>query len=384
MTDFMKSFFIVILLVNFSFAVSDTVQVTIEIYAPNKHDSTKIFIAGNNDEMANWQPDLVVLNNRGNHLWQKSFIFEKGRTIEYKITLGSYDNEAADSSGKPFQNSGLKVNNDTTARSTILYWKKSNNLEVMGQITGQVRYHKDVQADGLPARDIIVWLPPGYSEDSERRYPVLYMHDGQNIVDPNTAAFKVDWQIDETADSLIRAGEIEPLIVVGIYNTKKRNKEYLPGLESDLYKNFVIHTLKPLIDQTYRTKPGAEHTANGGASAGATIAFMLAWGNPHVFSKAICLSPAFKIDEIDIVSDVFDYSGVKKDLHIIIYNGGIGLEEKLQPGVDAMIKALEEKGYLMDVDYFYIKDKNARHFEAAWAVQMPVILKLFYGIDKQN
>ena len=96
----------------------DGVNVTIEIHAPTTDDSATIYVTGNNPQMGNWQPDKVLLQNIGNHLWRKSFRFEKGTVLEYKVTQGSFDNEAADDKGRPFQNSVLAVNNDTTARTS--------------------------------------------------------------------------------------------------------------------------------------------------------------------------------------------------------------------------------------------------------------------------
>ena len=357
-------------------------NVIIEVHAPATDDTTNLYIAGNNAQMGNWRPDRAQLDYAGNFLWHKSFRFETGSIIEYKITQGSWDSEAADENGRPWQNSVLKVNADTTARSTVLNWKTGNDSEVAGQITGQVCYHRQLAVKGLLPRDVIVWLPPEYDKAPDSPYPVLYMNDGQNIFDPNTAAFKVDWQMDETADSLIRAGEIEPLIIVGIYNTAQRTQEYTPGKLGDRYRDFVINTIKPMIDATYRTRSESEFTAVGGSSAGGIVSFMLAWEHPKVFSKAICMSPAFRIGEIDYVQNVRNFQGAKKNIRVYIDNGGVGLEEKLQPGIDEMMMALDERGYQRGVDYFWVHDKEARHFEAAWGKRMPQALKLLFGIAK--
>ena len=357
-------------------------KVTIEVHALSTDDSVKIYIAGNNVQMGSWRPDHVQMDCAGGHLRRKSFYFKKGENIEYKITRGSWDNEAADENGRPFQNSVLQVRGDTTVVDTVLYWKEGRTAPVEGGIAGDVRTHRSIESDGLQPRDVVVWLPPGYDEEPERRYPVLYMHDGQNIFDPHTAAFKVDWRIDETADSLIRAGVIEPLIIVGIYNTAQRSREYTPGPLGDRYRDFVIRVAKPLIDRTYRSKQGPEYTAVGGSSAGGIVAFMLAWEHPEVFSKAICMSSAFKIEDIDYVRQVRAYRGEKKNLRLYIDNGGIGLEARLQPGIDAMLAALEEKGFQRGVDYFWVKDRDARHFEAAWGKRMPAALKLLFGTAK--
>ena len=95
------------------------------------------------------------------------------------------------------------------------------------KIVGKVEYHRKFYSKTLNnRRDIIVWLPPSYKKEIHRRYPVLYMQDGQNVVDPKTAYIGIDWQIDETATRLIKSGDLQEIIIVGIYNTPERLEEY--------------------------------------------------------------------------------------------------------------------------------------------------------------
>src|SRR5436189_1140532 len=136
------------------------------------------------------------------------------------------------------------------------------------------------------ARDVLVYTPPGYNEDVERRFPVLYMHDGQNLVDPEDAFGGVAWSADETAQALISAGAIEPMIIVGIYNTGDRLDEYTHvkatagrmrghGGRADDYGRMIIEELKPFIDTEYRTKPEREFTGLGGSSLGGLVSIYL-------------------------------------------------------------------------------------------------------------
>src|SRR6478752_2081474 len=163
----------------------------------------------------------------------------------------------------------------------------------------QLRRHEQFHSEFLEHdRDVLVWLPPGYQDEGStrgfnpevqsegstraftpevhdegsavnRRYPVLYMHDGQNLFEPETAFQKGEhWRVGETATALIEQGRIEPLIIVGIYNTgKARVDEYTPtgdhklgGGHADDYGTMIIEELKPLVDRAYRTLPDAEHT----------------------------------------------------------------------------------------------------------------------------
>src|SRR5205814_4691026 len=158
-------------------------------------------------------------------------------------------------------------------------------------LTGTIRRHRRFPSKILAnRRDVLVYLPPGYSRFSRRKYPVLYLHDGQNVFDAATAFAGVEWGVDETAESLIRKKLIEPLIIVAIANTgEDRIHEYAPtrgvidarakrkkrsrGL-ARLYGHFLIEELKPYIDKRYPTKPESEFTGLGGSSLGglATLA----------------------------------------------------------------------------------------------------------------
>ncbi|HXQ37182.1 MAG TPA: alpha/beta hydrolase-fold protein, partial [Anaerolineales bacterium] len=172
---------------------------------------------------------------------------------------------------------------------------------------------------------------------------------------------------------------IEPIIVVGIYNTSDRMKEYTPGDKGTAYMDFVVKVVKPLIDSTYRTKPDRKHTIVGGSSAGGIISFMLVWEHPNVFSKAICMSPAFKSlspGGWHYTRVVRESTGKKKDIFLYLDNGGIGLDSQLQPGTDDMLTALKSKGYEEGKDFVFIRDPTAKHSEADWAKRFPNALKL--------
>ncbi len=231
-------------------------------------------------------------------------------------------------------------------------------------------------------RDIIVWLPPSYDSLPDRFYPVLYMQDGQNVIDPLTSSFGIDWQIDEVADRLIKAKSIEELIIVGIYNTPQRGQEYNNNKFGSAYINFIIEELKPFIDRTYKTLPDCKNTSVAGSSSGGLISFIIAWENPDIFAKAACFSPAFKIGKIDCIAPVRNYLGAKKDILIFIYNGGIGLEEQLQPGIDEMIEALIEKGYIENEDFLFVKDTLAEHNESAWSKRVYRFLEFLFPMKE--
>jgi predicted alpha/beta superfamily hydrolase len=356
------------------------IRVTFILTSPDLPSDTSVYITGSVEQLGMWDASKVKMESTGNHTWTKEISIDRPLSIEYKYTLGTWEREGAGANGVPLSNLVVDATQDKTVNDTILFWTNGRRKRVnQGQVTGTVRYHEALKGAGINDRDLVVWLPPGYDADKKRHYPVIYMHDGQNIFDPGTSAYGVDWSIDETADELIKKKTIKPFIVVGIYNTSDRMKEYTPGDKGTAYMDFIVKTVKPLIDSTYRTKPDRKHTIVGGSSAGGIISFMLAWEHPDVFSKAICMSPAFK----SISSNDWDYArvvessnGKKKHVFFYMDNGGVGLESQLQPGIDEMLTALKAKGYKQGKDFVFVRDLAAKHSEADWAKRFPSALMM--------
>ncbi len=243
-------------------------------------------------------------------------------------------------------------------------------------ITGQLDYYRGMEGEGLLPRDVIVWTPPGYGSDPGRRYGVLYMHDGQNVFDPRTSYIGKEWRIDESVDRLVREGVIEPMIVVGLANTPERTADYSPGPRGEAYMDFLVHTVKPMIDENYRTLPGKQHTLTGGSSMGGLISCMLGWRYPETFGAVLCFSPAFKVEGVDDWSGFFIDSGDdRRDVFFYVDNGGVDLEERLQPGIDDMLSFWKEAGYRAGQDFVFVKDPQAEHSEPAWAERFPWALQ---------
>ena len=392
-----KLFSIIALLLNFQVAPSvavdqDTaspVRVTIELYAPGVPSSESIFVTGNTPELGNWHPSQKKMKACGDGKWEFAFDCDSTADIQYKFTLGSWDREAADDRGQPLANFKLNASESQTATHKINTWTKSQRPNFSGQITGEVRYHELAATESLKARKVAVWLPPSY-ESSDKRHPVIYMHDGQNLFDPSSSAFGVDWQVDETCTQLIESKEIPAIIVVGIYNTPDRSQEYLPGEIGQTYRKLLIEQLKPMIDREYRTRPERQHTFVGGSSAGGLCAFILAWEHPQVFSKAVCFSPAFKLSLAEMVKKL-DYvktveASARPDPSPLIYidNGGVGLEKALQPGIDEMLQTLKQKGLREDIDFFWRHYPEAHHNESAWAARFPEAIKTIMNHDRST
>lgn len=355
-----------------------SVRVTLRVMSSSVPSGSDVYVAGNTRDLGEWQAGAVKLTKISAEVWEKSFTAEAGERLEFKFTLGEWGNEALKSDGSVPPNNVLIVSADTTAEYTIVKWNNGQRHNE-GKITGNVRYHEKLDWPGINARDVIVWLPPDYGLDAGVRYPVLYMHDGQNIIDPATSSFGVDWGADETADRLIRAGKMKSIIIVGIYNTRNRTAEYSYTDNGYAYMKFITDKLKPLIDSTYLTLPDRNNTATMGSSMGGLISLMLAWEHPEVFSMAGCLSPAFKIQQLNYNKFLKKYDGPDKDIKLYIDNGGVGLEAELQPGIEDAISILKEKGFSEGKNLLVYFDKSAEHNERAWASRLWMPMLFMFG-----
>lgn len=241
------------------------------------------------------------------------------------------------------------------------------------KITGKVIYYNEFYSEILKnKRTIVVWLPPSYYKNKEKRFPVLYMHDGQNIMNPATSFAGVDWQVDETVSRLIKDDMLEEIIVVGIYNTADRLKEYSLCKTGIKYMKFVSGELKEFIDKNYKTE--INNTAVMGSSMGGLISFLIAWNYPAIINKAACMSSSFYYDSEKVIKMVNKYNGAKKEIKIYVDHGEDGLIEGQK-----MFCALSAKKYLIgkDIDYFYAP--NAGHNEAEWAKRLERPLIFLFG-----
>jgi predicted alpha/beta superfamily hydrolase len=255
---------------------------------------------------------------------------------------------------------------------------------MQAQINGTIRKHEKFASQFLQSRDVLVYLPPGYDTSPTQRYPVLYLHDGQNLFDPATA-FAGDWKVDETAEALIQQGQIEPLIIVGISNTgEKRIDEYTPtqdaekkkGGAADIYGRMLIEELKPFIDRNYRTLSDAANTGLGGSSLGGLLSMHLGLRHSPVFGKLAVLSPSVWWDSREIVHEVESLTG-KLPLRIWL---DAGTKEGKNVTKDARMlrDALVAKGWKLGEDLQYFEAKGGEHNERSWGSRVDRVLKYLF------
>ena len=219
-------------------------------------------------------------------------------------------------------------------------------------------------------RDVLVYLPPSYSYE-QRRYPVVYMHDGQNLFDSGTSFAGSEWHVDETMEML--AGEGIEAIVVGLnHGNEQRIAEYNPFPQhwqgrGEHYLQFIIETVKPVIDHDFRTRPERESTGIMGSSMGGLISLYAFFHQPQVFGFAGVMSPALWIGGGAIYYDVeaAPYTPGK----IYLDNG------TREASARRMNALLVKKGYRHEADLKYVVEQDGEHTESAWARRLPDALR---------
>jgi predicted alpha/beta superfamily hydrolase len=244
---------------------------------------------------------------------------------------------------------------------------------------GKLSIIPDIESPQLKnKRALRIYLPPSYDENAAKRYPVLYMHDGQNLFDAKTAAYGVEWAIDETLNRLIATGQLDEIIVVGIDNTPDRIPEYTPccdpkhgGGKLDAYRAFIVDTVKPYIDKSLRTLPGKDTTAIMGSSLGGIASVAIAQQHPAVFSKAGGVSSSFWWNNKNMVTK--PHARVPVKFYIDAGTKDDGLDDTA-----GMRDAMLANGYRLGVDLMFHAADGASHNEKSWAARVDKPLLWFF------
>jgi predicted alpha/beta superfamily hydrolase len=233
-------------------------------------------------------------------------------------------------------------------------------------------------------RQITIYLPAGYDEKADRRYPVLYMQDGQNIFDADRAYIPGQhWRVLEAADQAIGERTASPMIIVGVDHagvaradeyTPVRDRKHNNGGGADEYLRMLAEELKPAIDARFRTLTDPENTAIAGSSLGGLLTLHAALTRRDVFGRAAAMSPSVWWGDRVVLQTVDAFSGPPPRLWVDI--GG-------REGIEAMNDArmlrdrLAAKGWGDDV-FHYFEDRRADHSERAWAKRVRTVLEFLF------
>ncbi len=257
-------------------------------------------------------------------------------------------------------------------------------------LTGDIQVISGFHSQYLPGdRNLVVYLPPDYVRAPSRRYPVLYMQDGQNLFDRATAFLGNEWHLDETAQTLIAQGAIQSLIIVGVDNSPARVFEYTWQPDPSVgdggggrdYARMLTREIKPLIDRTFRTLADRRHTAIMGSSLGGLIAFFLGRYDPQVFGDVGMMSPSIWWDDREVLSEV---PAMPTNLRIWLDMGtreGEGPQDYLENLADAraLEQAIERRGYQLGPKLGYFEAPGAAHDESDWGARVYRPLEFFFG-----
>ncbi len=351
-------------------------QVTLQVMDLPKSTSVNpvIFVAGS---MNGWNPgdSNYVLKPGKNGLLSITFPPGHGK-VEYKFTMGDWSKaeggmKGEDISNRSFTHTGYPQIIDVM----IAGWKEKT------QSTAQSNVRVLDTAFLMPqlsrTRRIWIYLPPDYAT-STKSYPVIYMHDGQNLFDDATA-FAGEWQVDETLNKLHSEGD-NSAIVVGIDNgARKRMDEYSPwnnkvygGGEGDEYIDFIRFSLKPYIDHHFRTKPGSENTCLWGSSMGGLISTYGVLKYPETFGKAGIFSPSYWFSFDSLTNAIVNKNGRLNQVKIIHVAGekeGSNMKGFIEKFSDALLNQKVPASNMkvkIDVDGSHTESYWKREFAAAY------------------
>lgn len=239
------------------------------------------------------------------------------------------------------------------------------------------------------ARDVIVYTPPGYDEENGRSYPVLYMHDGQNLFDGRTSFVKGrTWQMREQADAAIEAGEVDPLVIVGIYNTgDRRIAEYTPdrnpqmgGGEAESYGRLLIEELMPWIASQYRVRQEREATGMAGSSLGGLVTLFLGLRYPKHFGKLGVLSPSVWWNRKSILGHLNEHAPQVWERPRLWLDVGDREGQKTLRDVEQLARRLKANGWQPGDSLYFEKAQGGTHDEASWATRVRPMLRFLFPV----
>ena len=259
--------------------------------------------------------------------------------------------------------------------------------------TGDLRLHEFHSRIFRNTRFLRVWLPPAYDDSANagRRYPVLYLNDGQNLFESSTAFNGVEWQVDETADRLIREGMVPPMIIVGMDNTgRDRIREYMPHrslhpvvfrVHGTRYPAFLFKEVIPFIARNYRVASGPENTGLGGSSLGALIALYTVAVRPGVIGRLLLESPSLWASNRQLIRQSRAVKRWPERVFLATGTAESGRKDKDQSMVDDVreLAAILRRTGLDEKRLRLFIDEGASHTESAWARRFPEALAFLFG-----
>ncbi len=382
------------------------VAVEFVVFTPNDdNEAESIYCSMSID---NWPAGGRTINRIAKRIYSQTIKVPASSKLKYKfVREQNWATVENTSTGEGVRNRRLSIDSSVKKRLTIVHvvdsWadvpsQDNNRIEFPSSEdrseethTGEIRAHRQIHSAALGnRRDVFVWLPPGYDRDLQRRYPVLYMLDGQNVFNEATSFKGDEWQADETATRLVQQGLIEPLIIVAVCHSPNRDVEHTPLFEVpkksrvDDFLGYLTDQIKPLIDKEYRTRIEPESNVLVGSSYGGLFSLYAACHAKAHFGGYAVISPSFQIEKGRIVEHVAEHVPDTKTRWWIELSAGSGLERirSLSSGQLAIAHRLRDSlnaaGFDTKDNLHYLEIEGAFHDEEAWAGRMEPLLKYFF------
>jgi len=252
----------------------------------------------------------------------------------------------------------------------------------------RVHRHTDFASRFLPGeRDVSVYVPPGYGEESGRRYPLLILHDGQNLFDPATSFIPgKTWRVAENADDAIAAAEAEPLVIAGVANAgERRLAEYTPtrdwklgGGEASKYEQLVTRELLLFLHERYRLRSGPADTGIGGSSLGGLVSLWMGLRHPGVFGKLAVLSPSVWWNQRYILAYLSDLAPELHRRARIWLDVGDKEGRRTLADAELLHTRLKAHGWRNGTDLHFEIAIGGSHDEASWAERVRPMLRFLF------
>ncbi|MCB2154710.1 hypothetical protein KQI84_07460 [bacterium] len=360
-----------------------TTMSTLRITAEVPEGLGPVFLAGSLKVLGPWNPRFFEMTGKGT---QREAVLEvpTGTQVEFKFTLGDWGQEALDEQGNIPPNCVVVVDGDTDFEIEIPEFGSNEQPQppepLASEIPGKLMYWLNMESKYLkPDRHVAIWLPPSYETEPERRYPVLYMHDGQNVFEPRTSTAGVDWGADEKIAQLAGEGIMPEMIVVASFCTYDRMNEYSPYALGPLYAKFMVEELKPRVDAEFRTLPDREHTAVMGSSMGGLISLYIGWKHSDTFSAAGCLSTHYPWENGLIIQEIQESGYYPTDVKLYFDYGTEGIDSEYAAYQAKMTALLESWGWTQPEDFMVYVAEGANHSEADWRARLQIPLTYLFG-----
>ena len=333
-----------------------------------------VYLLGSHPALGSWQPRAVRLNWK-NGTYSAEVTIPTGEEFEYLFSRGGYRDVESDADGGEVRPHRAVAFEGLTLRHEVPAWGRDS-----------LKFHPDMTSQHLPhPHHVWVHLPPGYHHEAERRYPVMYLHDGQNLFEAHRAFAGVAWDCDDAAERLVRTRKAAAVIQVGVGNTPDRIKEYGPlNRGDDLalgYQRFLIDELKPMIDSTYRTLGDARYTGLGGSSLGGLMSLHLARERPDVFGCCAAMSPSLWWDDEHLLHAIEREPAGLQHTRLWLDMGGLeGFSDHGRWANIRRARALAACLAYRSDGVCYRELPDGLHNEWAWAERYPNVLEFLFPV----